>query len=136
MSEVLVCQSCQHAFRKVTESGITLDYCESCNLIWFDEFELERYCLSQSISLLRDDQAFTEDSNSLCPKCSQSLLAAKIVPESRLQFGACRYCRGYLVASELIDSQFPDRPRKVPFEQLADRVSTLDLLGNIFYWFV
>jgi len=112
------------------ESGISLDYCPVCQVIWFDKNELEQYCKRNKILLSTNVQSgplLDVD----CPKCGTPLTEQKLVDN---EFCACQNCGGFLVSSKLIDNKLPEKSNARPMQQLDGPVSFIEILGLLSPW--
>ena len=130
MPETFNCNACLQPYETVVESGITLDYCRPCKLVWFDKNELEQFCERNKIFLLSNNGT-AEKSKHQCPKCSTSL---EKIQQTDPEILSCPSCSGFLVASELIDDKLPETAKTRPLQQLDGPIEFIELLGLLLPW--
>lgn len=124
------CNKCGQSFRPVEESGISLDYCATCNLIWFDKGELEQYCSRNNIVLSTSVSSGVLLSNQ-CPNCSACLTETG---HGGKTYFACQSCGGFLVSSTFIDNELPQKQKQRPLQQLDGPIDFLTLLQCLSPW--
>ncbi len=130
MLEKLDCNFCHQQFETVVESGLTLDYCSSCHLIWFDKDELEQYCKQNSISLDTDHDSVVS-LEIRCPRCTCTLSE---LGQGDQKYCACRNCGGSLISSDFIDSKLPENSSKTPLQQFDGPLSIIEFLELLTPW--
>lgn len=103
------CPKCKSDMSPVQFQGVTIDRCESCHGLWFDENELKKF-LSKKDSERIDigDHADYEKSDSIvdyaCPRCQNRMVKMVHNQQSHIWYEACGNCFGlFLDATELTD---------------------------------
>ena len=103
------CPKCESEMEKVSIHEIELDRCNSCNGIWFDEYELadfKRIEGSESVDIGDSSVGKEQNKNDLinCPKCSTRMIRMVDAKQSHIWFEHCGSCFGYFFdAGELRD---------------------------------
>ena len=103
------CPKCESKMVKVSINEIELDRCNSCNGIWFDEYELadfKRLEGSESVDIGSSNIGKEQNKNDLidCPKCNTRMIRMVDVKQSHIWFEHCGSCFGYFFdAGELRD---------------------------------
>ena len=94
----VICPKCQSEMAEIVERGVTIDRCASCDFLWFDPNEIDRYLRgshgSPAFETL-DDSSFRIASSAnggLCTRCNLSALQSGAV--SGVPFLRCRECEG------------------------------------------
>ena len=88
---------------------LEVDRCNSCNGIWFDEYELadfKRIEGSESVDIGDSSVGKEQNKNDLinCPKCSTRMIRMVDAKQSHIWFEHCGSCFGYFFdAGELRD---------------------------------
>ena len=120
------CPSCDVSLVEKHVAKIAIDFCNSCQGIWFDPGELSEY---QSILALTDAgepdgqnklERALNASAQVCPKCDTPTLYAGTF--SGYDMGQCQDCKGVFVPTKTLHS-FGFRPRTALFAHAADAVA-------------
>ena len=94
------CPKCQNAMHEITFEGVVVDFCESCQGIWFDEDELAFTTeLSTDIPNISEVQKDARAMEYDCPRCGspQKLEEMKFVPVENFLIDRCPQCKGVWV---------------------------------------
>ena len=103
------CPKCESEMEKVSIHEIELDRCNSCNGIWFDEYELadfKRMEGSESVDIGDSSVGKEQNKNDLinCPKCTTRMIRMVDAKQSHIWFEHCTVCGGnFLDAGEFRD---------------------------------
>ena len=78
-----------------TSDHVTLDFCESCNGLWFDQDELADYLgLTRDLVDLAAVKPQAKPTDLSCPKCSTKLLEMPFSTHTDLLIDWCEACGG------------------------------------------
>ena len=78
-----------------TSDHETLDFCESCNGLWFDRDELTDYLgLTQDLVDFASVKSQSKSTDLTCPKCNKSLLEMPFSTQTDLMIDWCEGCGG------------------------------------------
>ena len=103
------CPKCESEMEKVSINELEVDRCNSCNGIWFDEYELadfKRMEGSESVDIGDSSVGKVQNKNDLinCPKCTTRMIRMVDAKQSHIWFEHCGSCFGYFFdAGELRD---------------------------------
>lgn len=94
------CPKCRNAMHEISFEGVVLDFCDSCQGIWFDKDELAFTMeLSTDISDISEVQKDARTTEHDCPRCGspQKLEEMKFVRIQDLLLDRCPECKGIWV---------------------------------------
>lgn len=92
-----VCPKCKTArfVEMKTPDHVSLDFCENCNGLWFDENELAEYLgLTRDLMEFDDVRSSAKATDLACPKCENALVEMPFSSGSDLLIDYCPGCRG------------------------------------------
>ena len=99
------CPKCQHPAEDFqTSAGVTVNFCQGCKGLWFDEGEFARYCQTASdLAHLTSRLQEAHPTSFTCPRCVHSLLCELPYQQGgALLIDWCPTCHGvWLDAGEL-----------------------------------
>ena len=137
----VICPKCQSEMAEIVERGVTIDRCVSCDFLWFDPNEIDRYLRGSHSSPAFEtpgDSSFKIASNAdggLCTRCNLSALQSGAV--SGVPFLRCRECEGIGISIQDIRAirhcTTRERPPRSEPHQLTEStlLFSLEIVGAI-----
>ena len=90
--EQIACPKCSRTMDQWESRGVTLDFCNSCKGLWFDEGELTRHFANSGSKISEDDLKAARGTSLSCPRCkSDPLVVARL---GGVSVDTCNQCHG------------------------------------------
>jgi len=118
----MICPTCKHPMIVVEYKQIELDYCPSCNGVWFDagelELMLERVNLKPNVvsgkSILNLTEAATAEKKRKCPICGRKMRKELIGGKPKILIDACPAGEGLLFDGGEVDALISELSEEAP----------------------
>ena len=86
------CPKCRGGMREWESRGVTLDHCESCKGLWFDEGELTRHFANLGSAVSEEHLEANRQTRLSCPRCDGARLIEAELGSVRVE--TCQRCHG------------------------------------------
>jgi Zn-finger nucleic acid-binding protein len=124
MSETL-CPKCTTPMNTWTSKGVTLDHCQRCQGLWFDEGELSRHIRNMGGDIRECEPRDGHVTPYPCPRCRGNHLVEGVLQSVRVD--SCPRCRGLFLdlgeVHELLGAihraEYTSDPRVAGLDNLA-----------------
>jgi len=135
----MICPSCKSDMIVVEHNKIELDYCTSCQGVWFDSGELELLLESLSLespslffsNILNAEEAESSEKKRRCPICGQKMRKTAIGQQPEILIDACRQGDGlWFDGGEL--GQLIKQIAKKPLEKPDSQHQVMAFLSEVF----
>ncbi len=128
------CPVCAQSRRELTESGVTIDFCDGCKGTWFDNCEIKKFDEShEPLSILKEiafakQELNTENRHLKCPRCIRAYLVQHFYTyKHETRIDTCPHCAGiWLDAGELISMRNElksEAQNRAELKAFADKIS-------------
>ena len=101
----MICPSCGQTMQEETLSGLQVDRCEQCPMMWFDKDELDKLRARATGKKLTPTSLFIQDAARQyprCPRCERNTLRVGRCHD--LPMMKCKLCEGLAVDSSELES--------------------------------
>lgn len=88
----IICPKCDRPMGEWTSHGVTLDHCNTCKGLWFDEGELSQHLAFLGTPLSEEDLEVSRKTRIQCPRCGEGSMIEASLDE--VPVDACRSCQG------------------------------------------
>ena len=124
MPEIL-CPKCAKPMHEWTSKGVTLDHCQPCQGLWFEEGELSRHIQNMGAQICERESRDPHLTPYPCPRCRGSHLVEGVLQSIRVD--ACASCHGMFLdlgeVHELLGAihraEYASDPRVAGFDNFA-----------------
>ena len=135
----MICPACKSDMIVVEYNDVELDWCTSCQGVWFDATELELLLKSMGIdsqNLLLNDifnspEARLLDKRRKCPRCERKMKEANIGGHPEILVDVCPQGHGLWFDGGEVGQLLKQLAGKQPVEQ-DSRPKVISFLGEVF----
>jgi Zn-finger nucleic acid-binding protein len=134
----MICPVCRKAALIVEYNNIELDYCPTCQGVWFDAGELELMLESAGLGdhrrylegIINAAEAKSSEKKRKCPICRRKMKKTYIDEEKKILVDICRVGDGIWFDGGEVQSLIKELEKKSPSKGASKGV--LDFVGDMF----
>ncbi len=133
----MICPVCRKGALIIEYKNIELDYCPTCQGVWFDVGELELLLESAGLgnhrryldSIINSTEAKISEKKRKCPICRRKMKKAYIDEESKILVDVCRVGDGIWFDGGEVQGLVKELAKKSPGKGASK--SVLDFVGDL-----
>jgi Zn-finger nucleic acid-binding protein len=133
----MICPVCRKGALIVEYKNIELDYCPTCQGVWFDSGELELLLESAKLGdhqrylegIINNTEVKTSEKKRKCPICRRKMKKSYIDEENKILVDACRVGDGIWFDGGEVQSLVQALAKKSPGKGASQGV--LDFVGDV-----
>jgi len=117
------CPECKSPLSRTTLHGESVDQCEACEGLWFDQHELRAVLHSITKIARGHSAAVVANENLTCPRCMLPMDSSEYDYDSEIVINRCTECSGVWLAAGQLEAIAQRRQGSPAIDALADALA-------------